>query len=375
MPLTATAHDQMNKNAYAEMLVRVQPPILACLRALEDVQQTILFQHIASAQRSLAVSCGASLEDALSELAATTPPPPQAELHLALRQALEFLVSAKQGFVAEANWANFTQAFLTSRNQQCRALEILYRWRAALALIAPYFRLAGSDEIPQPPTPTDRRVHPPVGLMHCPRTNVHHDYALYVPEHYDPTQQWPLIIALHGAYGSGQEYIWSWLRAAASRGFVVLAPSAHGPTWSILQPALDCQSILHMLDAVASRYVLDGARVYVSGLSDGGTFSYLLGFEYAARFAALAPIAGVLSPNTDALLRARRGIELPLHVIHGVHDAIFPVQTVRSTNQLLRTLGYQLTYTELPEWGHALTSGINERVVLPWFEALHRQPP
>ena len=365
----------MDQDAYSEMLARLQPPILTFLRALEDVQQTILFQHVVSAQRSLAMRCGASLENALSELTTTTAPPPQAELHLALRQALESLVNAKQSFVAEANWTNFTQAFLASRNQQCRALEILYRWRAELALIAPYFCLTGSDEMPQPPTLTDKRVSAKVGLMHCPRTDTHHDYSLYVPENYDDSRQWPLIVALHGGYGSGEEYIWSWLRAAASRGYLVLAPNAYGPTWSILQPALDRHSILNMLDAVASRYALDGARVYLSGLSDGGTFSYLLGFESAPRFAALAPIAGVLSPTTDPLLRARRGIELPLHVIHGVHDAIFPVQTVRSTNQLLRTLGYQLTYTELPEWGHALTSGINERLVLPWFEALHMQTP
>ena len=33
----------------------------------------------------------------------------------------------------------------------------------------------------------------------------------------------------------------------------------------------------------------------------------------------------------------------------------------------LDKLGYQLTYTELPEWGHAYTDAINERLVWPWF--------
>ena len=106
----------------------------------------------------------------------------------------------------------------------------------------------------------------------------------------------------------------------------------------------------------------------LTGLSDGASFSFLLGLEAHDRFVAMAPIAGVLGPMTDPLLRAGRGRELPIHVIHGVHDAIFPVQTIRSTNDLLRSLKYALTYTELPDWGHALTTDINESIVAPWFQ-------
>jgi hypothetical protein len=37
----------------------------------------------------------------------------------------------------------------------------------------------------------------------------------------------------------------------------------------------------------------------------------------------------------------------------------------------LEKLGYRLTFIELPEWGHAYTDGINERLVWPWFASLH----
>ena len=96
-----------------------------------------------------------------------------------------------------------------------------------------------------------------------------------------------------------------------------------------------------------------------------------LGWNRPTRFAALAPIAGVLSPMTDLMLRAKDGLELPIHVVHGALDPIFAVQTARSTSQLLEKLGYQITYTELPEWGHALTYAINENLILPWLEDLH----
>jgi phospholipase/carboxylesterase len=141
-----------------------------------------------------------------------------------------------------------------------------------------------------------------------------------------------------------------------------------------MQPALDTESVLAMIEAVAGSVAIDRSRILVTGLSDGGTFSYLIGLNHPDSFRACAPIAGVLSPAVDPLLREHRGVNLPFHVVHGVHDAIFPVQTIRSTNDLLESLGYQLTYTELPDWGHALTYSINENIVLPWFEGIAGDP-
>lgn len=363
----------MDDETYGEMLAQIQPPLLDFLWALEDVQQTILFQQARHAQSSFETRIGKSLEKGQQRLEQTPPPPAHAELHQALRQVLADLVAAKAEFIREASSADFPRNFLSVRNHQCKALASLYRWRTALPLIAPYFKLAHAPAAPTPGARVDAAA-PSGGLFHFPRTSAHHEYALFVPEHYNTTRVWPLIVALHGAYGSGHEYIWTWVRAAASAGYVVLAPSSVGVTWSILQPHLDRQSILNMLDVVVADYSLDESRIYLTGLSDGGTFSYLLGLDAAQRFAGLAPIAGVLSPQTDSLLRARRGAELPLHVVHGVHDAIFPVASVRSTNSLLQKLGYQLTYTELPDWGHALTSKINEQLVVPWFEGLRAAP-
>ena len=73
----------------------------------------------------------------------------------------------------------------------------------------------------------------------------------------------------------------------------------------------------------------------------------------------------------DSMLRVGAGRELPIFVVHGVHDFIFPVAFTRQTNQLLQSLGYNLKYEELPEWGHAFPYSINEGLVMPWFESLH----
>src|SRR6266852_780756 len=65
-----------------------------------------------------------------------------------------------------------------------------------------------------------------------------------------------------------------------------------------------------------------------------------------------------------------RGKDMPVLVVHGARDFIFPVQITRQTVEMLTDLGCNLKYVELAEWGHAFPYSINERLVLPWFESL-----
>ena len=101
-----------------------------------------------------------------------------------------------------------------------------------------------------------------------------------------------------------------------------------------------------------------------------GFQTYILGLEQSQLFRGLSPIAGALHLVVDQMLREGRGKDTPIFVIHGVHDFIFPVTITRQTCELLKQIGYNVTYEELPEWGHAFPYSINERLVLPWFEAL-----
>ena len=129
--------------------------------------------------------------------------------------------------------------------------------------------------------------------------------------------------------------------------------------------------MMAMLDSVCDTYAIDHSRIYLTGLSDGGTFAYLLGLSQPERFAGVTPIAGdILHGMADGLLRRKQGIDLPMFIVHGAHDAIFPVQSTRSAYKLLTHLGYHATYTELPDWGHAYTYSINEQRVVPWLESL-----
>src|SRR5579883_3611291 len=140
-----------------------------------------------------------------------------------------------------------------------------------------------------------------------------------------------MIICLHGGYGEGYEYIWTWLRPARARGYILLSPKSLDVTWTMTPNSVDTRSILTMLQEVGAQYSVDRSRLFLTGLSDGGIMTYLLGIEHHELFAGIAPIAGALHPMVDPLLRARIGRELPIFVVHGVHDFIFPVTFTRQT--------------------------------------------
>jgi phospholipase/carboxylesterase len=303
-----------------------------------------------------------------AEFAPRIPPDELTDFHPRLVEAVGNLEKANTLFMTEPS-PNWTLAFLYSRRAYCRALYGLYEIRAEIPLLARYFAIEGADVVADqaPDGPAGGAV---VGFSHHERTADRGQFSMYVPENYSPSKEWPLIICLHGGYGEGFEYIMTWLRPARTKGYILLSPKSLGDTWAMTIGSIDVRSVSRMVEQVVRDYRIDPSRVYLTGLSDGGIFTYIMGLEHHELFAGVAPVAGALHLAVDPLLRAGKGKELPLFVIHGVHDFIFPVQFTRQTNELLRSIGYNLKYEELPDWGHAFTYSINERLVMPWFESL-----
>src|SRR4030095_5711963 len=96
---------------------------------------------------------------------------------------------------------------------------------------------------------------PDVGVMHVGGpAGTRGGFSLYVPENYEPSRACPLVAVLHGGSGNGGAFLWSWLREARTRGFLVLAPTAIGSTWSLMDPDTDGPSIDRMVDQVAGEW-------------------------------------------------------------------------------------------------------------------------
>jgi phospholipase/carboxylesterase len=192
-------------------------------------------------------------------------------------------------------------------------------------------------------------------------------FSLYVPETYDPAQAMPRVAALHGGSGNGGAFLWSWLREARTRGFILLAPTATGPTWSLMEPPLDAANITRMLGEIGSRWNLDRSRLLLTGMSDGGTYAYVWGLAAGCPFTHLAPISAAFHPMLMMTLAdADRVRGLPVHIVHGALDWMFSARTAQVAEKTLAQAGADVVYRELADLSHTYPRDENA-AILDWF--------
>ena len=359
----------MAHERYGQVVHETEMRLLGFLRTFEAVQNEMRIERLSQFQEQLRDAVQSDFGELAGHLSRVEPPDPLRQFHDLLAAGTRHCSNACVAFL-NADERNYSLTAMDVRRSLCRGMHVLYGIRGHTPTLAEYWLLpdlTGQRNALETPS---EEADTPVGVMHRRRTAPLADYSLYVPESYTPGRAWPLIVCLHGANGRGDHFIWSWLRPAKSRGYMLLAPKSLDVTWSILQPEQDARSVSDMIEEVCGAYSVDRSRVFLSGLSDGGTFTYLLGLSRPELFAGMAPIAGDLHGMMDDMLRRKQGIELPIHIVHGAQDHIFPVETIRSGQALLTRLGYNVRYEELPDWGHSYCSFVNERLVLPWFDGL-----
>jgi len=190
-------------------------------------------------------------------------------------------------------------------------------------------------------------------------------FSLYIPEYYTPDRAWPLVMALHGG-GNGRGFLWSWLRDARSHGAILVAPTAKGNTWALMGEDIDTPNLMRILEQVRSRWNVDATKMLLTGMSDGGTFCYVSGLEGASSFTHLAPVSATFHPLMAEMADADRLRSLPIHLVHGKLDWMFPVQVARQTNQLLSAAGADVTYREIDDLSHTYPREMNAPI-LAWL--------
>lgn len=193
-------------------------------------------------------------------------------------------------------------------------------------------------------------------------------FSLYVPEYYDPASSYPVIMALHGGTGHGRYFLWSWLREARTRGVIVISPSSVGDTWSLMGPDVDSASIEAMLAHVAERWNIDMSRMLLTGMSDGGTFSYVSGLRSESPFTHLAPISAAFHPLILEAAQGDRIKDLPIYLTHGALDWMFPIDIARTANEALAEAGANVVYREIDDLSHTYPREENARI-MDWFLA------
>jgi phospholipase/carboxylesterase len=305
-------------------------------------------------------------QDNSLRVAMETPSPPTAThepIHLAGTLALQ----ACAGLRAAPNAANPTLEAYRAMRQYSRALEALSALTDTLPEVGRYMleprfrddtllqqRLAG------PP-------HPESGVFHSHNaTDERGGFSVIVPSWYDPAQPTPAIFVLHGGAGHGRLFLWNWLPEARSRGLIVVAPTAIGRTWSLMEPEIDSGNLEAILARVRDRWNVDANHLMLSGMSDGGTFTLLSGLGVDSPFTHLSPVAASFHPMLLAMTEPKRLTGLPIHLTHGAQDWMFPVDVARTAHRALAAAGAMITYREIADLSHAYPRD-GQGEVLDWF--------
>ncbi|MGE0423144.1 MAG: phospholipase [Reyranellaceae bacterium] len=206
-----------------------------------------------------------------------------------------------------------------------------------------------------------------VGVMHSSETpGERGGFSLYVPEYYSAEREWPLVVALHGGSGNGRAFLWSWLRDARSRGVIVLSPTAVGSTWSLMDPEVDAENIGRMVSFIGERWRIDPARILMTGMSDGGTYTYVGGVRAGAPFTHYAPVAASFHPMMLGMMDQDQLRACPLYIVHGTHDWMFPPAMAQQARETFEAAGARVTYREIADLSHTYPRDENP-TILNWL--------
>jgi polyhydroxybutyrate depolymerase len=136
-------------------------------------------------------------------------------------------------------------------------------------------------------------------------------YLLHVPPGFSATEPAALVFVFHGLAEDGfyMSVVTGMNEVADANGFLVVYPNgtaAPGPlSWNAggccgyaLANQVDEPAFIRAILAdVGQMATIDPKRIYATGFSNGALLSYRLGCEMSDTFAAIAPVAGILSQN------------------------------------------------------------------------------
>ena len=286
-------------------------------------------------------------------------------------QAASFTLRACEGIRAAAvPGADVRRLTLRALRQASRAEEALYPLTMSLPSVSRFFveqdrrdnqallaRLAAGMV----------RTDGQAGVFHAANEpDERGGFSVFVPEDYESARPHPLVMALHGGAGHGRLFLWTWVRAARTHGAIVAAPTSTGDTWSLMQPDVDAAHLANVLQQVTQRWNVDRSRLLLTGMSDGGTFTLLSGLDAGSPFTHLAPVAASFHPMIVAMSEARRISGLPVYLVHGALDWMFPVSVARSAYAALDAAGAKVAYRELADLSHTYPRDETARM-LQWL--------
>ena len=353
-----------------ESLVALIPRLLGALDKLEAITRHMHPTHLPELVASLGADDGA-LTAAVARVRDATWPEPMAPFRDQIVLATESVLRANTGLRESGNSPAGAAGAYRATRQQYRAIEALHPLASVLPSVSRFFiePARRDDASLLARIEAARRPRPDTGVFHFDNdTGTRGGFSVYVPEYLTRETAAPVVFALHGGSGHGRTFLWSWLREARSRGVIIVAPTATGDTWSLMEPDVDSAHLSRILEYVREHWNIDPNRLLLNGMSDGGTFTLLSGLDSNSPFTHLAPVAASFHPLLVTMTEPERIRGLPVYLVHGALDWMFPIQTGRTANHALTMAGAKVVFREIPDLSHTYPRDENGSI-LDWLTA------
>lgn len=193
--------------------------------------------------------------------------------------------------------------------------------------------------------------------------------GVFVPRAYDRQTTWPVVLLLHGSYGSGADMASDFQTYAERAGVVIIAPSSRADTWDRISVGYygpDVEYLDRVLRWTFDHVSADPTRLTIAGFSDGATYSLLLGLKNGDLFPRIVAFAPCARIPTEPVGSPR------IMIAHGTDDQVLPIdECSRALVPELRLRGYSVEFLEYPSAGgdgHFVTPEIAERA-FAWIAA------
>lgn len=194
-------------------------------------------------------------------------------------------------------------------------------------------------------------------------------FALVLPEYYNKDQSYPVLLALPPGEQSQSQVEFGltqyWVKSSIQRNWIVVSPIA--PDGVRFYEGSE-ELIPDLLDWVEERYLVEGNRFHIAGLSAGGISAFRIAINYPDKFHSLVALPGYPVGEDFDKLNQLQNIQIAMFV--GYYDPS-SIEEMDKTAQRLDELGIQFTYQLMLLDEHVITSVSSEG----WFNLLDKFRP
>jgi predicted peptidase len=194
-------------------------------------------------------------------------------------------------------------------------------------------------------------------------------YTLSLPRSLSLSKPYPLVVALH--YGGkvtpfySKDFVMSFVEPALhDLDAIFVAPDCPATGWT---NAVSETAVLELILLLMEEYNIDSGRIVLLGYSMGGSGTWYMAAKHPDLFSAAIPMSAPAEPSATPVIE-----DVPLLIIHGELDELFPVLEVKKLYEKQKAGGaeIQLMIVEKTTHHQLFRFVTPLRSTIPWIKKI-----